>query len=612
MKKTFLFLLILSFLLPFVLYLFTLYPGLTFTDNGELASACASLGIAHPTGYPLFTILGHLWTYLPISNSIIFELNIFSAFLTALSASVFFLIINLVIGRFNPNKLSESNINILSFVGALFYASGSVTWAQGTSLEVYSLHLLLINIALYCFLRGDFSGERKYILLGAFSLGLSFSNHLTTILVIPALTFLHFYKPNGWDFKKSNFTNAFVPSILLLIGLSLYLYLPLRSAQDPLFDWGDVSRSWDKFIYHITGSQYQVWMFSDREIFVENLGKFWNILNSEIGIVYGHILLFLGIIFTFKINKRITVFFLLLIFTCIIYSSGYTIHDIDTYYLLAFTIIKIFIILGISLSAGKYLKKYFYIILILPLILMFSNFTNNNHSEDRIVPTYINILTENIEENSIIISSEWDFWVSGFWYNQQIEGMRKDIILIEKELLRRTWYPAQLLKWYPELGKCKPEIDSYMIQLELFESKQNYDPRAIQANFEAMLNSFIDKFSGDKNIYLTLDVMKSMPEVGKNYLKIPQGFAFLLSKDKNSVYPVEPRKLNLDQLINQKRENPNHLELGIMQAASLNLVNLGRYADVTGQKDSARKCFEIALELEGTNQFAIESLGKSK
>ena len=599
--------------MPFGLYLSTIFPGLTFTDNGELASACASLGIAHPTGYPLFTILGHLWTYLPISDSIIFELNIFSAFLTALSALVFFLVLNLVITKFNLNdNLSEDNINILSFAGGLFYASGSVTWAQGTSLEVYSLHLLLINIALYCFLRGDFSGDRKYILLGAFSLGLSFSNHLTTILVIPALIFLHFYKPDGWNFKKTNFINTIIPSLLLIVGLSLYLYLPIRSAQDPLFNWGDVSRSWSKFVYHVTGSQYQVWMFSDRVIFVENLGKFWNILNKEIGIIYGHLLLFLGIIYAFKINKRITVFFLLLIFTCVIYSSGYTIHDIDTYYLLAFTIIKILIILGISLTIGKYLKKYVWIALIIPLTLTLTNFDDNNHSEDTLVPTYIDILTENIEENSIIISSEWDYCVSGFWYNQQIDFLRTDIILIEKELLRRTWYPDQLLKWYPELGKCKPEIDSYMTQLELFESKKSYDPRLIQSTFVAMLNSFIDKFSDEKNIYLTLDIMKSMPEVGKNYLKIPQGFAFLLTKDKNSFFSVEPKNLKLERLINQKRANPNHLEKGIMQSASLSMVNLARYAGATGQSDSARKCFEIALQLDSTNQFAIQNWKQSK
>ncbi len=604
---------ILSFLLPFGLYLLTLYPGLTFTDNGELASVCASLGIAHPTGYPLFTILGHLWTYLPISDSIIFELNIFSAFLTALSSTVFFLILVLVLSKYNSGKaLLDKNVTIIGFAGSLFYASGSVTWSQGTSLEVYSLHLLLINLAIYFFLRGDFFNNRKFILLGAFALGLSFSNHLSTILILPGLAFLHFYKEDGWDFKKSNFTNSFAPLLLLLLGLSLYFYLPLRSAGEPLFNWGEVSRGWDKFLSHVSGSQYQVWMFSDRAVFFENLGKFWNILDIEIGFIFGHILALLGIYSSFKINKRISIFFLLLIFTCIIYSSGYTIHDIDAYYLTAFVVIKIFIFLGITLAAGKYLSRYAWLTLTIPLALVLTNFSSNDHSNDRIVPSYTNIVIENVEENSIIISSQWDYWVSGFWYSQQIENRRKDIILIEKELLRRTWYPLQLLKWHPELSRCSNEIDIFSEQLELFESNQNYSPRAIQSSFENMLNSFIDKFYGEKNIYLTLDVMQGMPNLGKSYQKIPRGFAFLLRKDSKEIYTVEPTNLNIDRLISQKRKHPNHLELGIMQLASVNMVNLGRYASATGQKDSASKCFEIAAQLDSSNKLAIQSLNQAK
>ena len=48
--------------LVFVTYAITMAPGLMYTDSGELAAACTTLGVAHPTGYPLFTLLGHVWT----------------------------------------------------------------------------------------------------------------------------------------------------------------------------------------------------------------------------------------------------------------------------------------------------------------------------------------------------------------------------------------------------------------------------------------------------------------------------------------------------------------------------------------------------------------------
>ena len=48
-----------------VVYALTCAPGLFYTDTGELAAASATLGVAHPTGYPLFTMLSHVWTLLP-------------------------------------------------------------------------------------------------------------------------------------------------------------------------------------------------------------------------------------------------------------------------------------------------------------------------------------------------------------------------------------------------------------------------------------------------------------------------------------------------------------------------------------------------------------------
>ena len=53
------------FVFFFIIYLFTCQRDIGFTDAGELAGACQSLGIAHPTGYPLFTIIGSLWAHIP-------------------------------------------------------------------------------------------------------------------------------------------------------------------------------------------------------------------------------------------------------------------------------------------------------------------------------------------------------------------------------------------------------------------------------------------------------------------------------------------------------------------------------------------------------------------
>ncbi len=79
-------------LIAFLIYFITLAPDLQFTDSGELAGVCVTLGVAHPSGYPLFTILGHIWSHLPLPFSKIYSLNILSGIYIALSVCVFYFI----------------------------------------------------------------------------------------------------------------------------------------------------------------------------------------------------------------------------------------------------------------------------------------------------------------------------------------------------------------------------------------------------------------------------------------------------------------------------------------------------------------------------------------
>ena len=76
---------LLAFLAPLVVYIITLAREITFVDSGELSAVAAGLGIAHPPGYPLFTLLGRLFTLLPF-GTVAFRVGLLSAFTTALAA----------------------------------------------------------------------------------------------------------------------------------------------------------------------------------------------------------------------------------------------------------------------------------------------------------------------------------------------------------------------------------------------------------------------------------------------------------------------------------------------------------------------------------------------
>ena len=513
------------------------------------------------------------------------------------------------ISKVEYEKLNENQMLILSFILALFYAFARTIWEQANYIEVYSLQLLLINLILYSIIKAviDKENSRKYFVLTAFFLGLGFSNHLTTILLFPAILFLYF-KPPGEKFILNSERWKFLAFLIIpfAVGLSFYIYLPLRSASLPEFNWGWVHRGLEKFMYHVQGKQYQVWMFSDPDLWKGNLGKFINTLPIQfiwIGIVF----FLYGFYRAVKSSKAIFWFLIILIISCLLYTLNYSIHDIESYFSTAFIGLFIFAgagILGIVEKKPKIIPAFF----LLPIIALIVNYSQNDRSGDYSVSEYTKILMNNLQPNAVIISAQWDYWCSPFWYMQRVEGYRNDIVLIEKELLRRTWYPKQLMLWHPEvIGKCKAEIDIYMQDLEIFESGEKYDPASIQQKFINMLNCFIDKNYGKRPVYLTLDVMQSDPDIGKVYEKIPEGFAFRLEREKK-IYPVSVEKIEVNKLIESVKEREGHLEEGIISAAALNLANIGRYAMFTEQRQEAIKAFKLALEVEPKNEVALQGL----
>ena len=250
------------FTLSGIIYVLTMMPDIGFTDSGELAAVAHTLGIAHPTGYPLYTIIAHVWSLIsPFST--VYDLNLLAALMTAGSISLFSLILEEVLSFTTCKK---EHASIISFSVSLMFAFGSTVWSQATSLEVYSLQLLLFMLSIFFFIKAmKHGGMSNHLLIWGFLIGLSFTNHGTTILLAPAMIAGYFsdWKTGRFDFSSQKF-RGLLPLIPLFLGaLLVWLYLPIRSAQNPIINWGEVHRNWDAFSYHAFGKQYQVWMFNE-------------------------------------------------------------------------------------------------------------------------------------------------------------------------------------------------------------------------------------------------------------------------------------------------------------------------------------------------------------
>ncbi|MEW6368594.1 MAG: DUF2723 domain-containing protein [Acidobacteriota bacterium] len=621
----------LVFLCSFAAYAATAAPDVTFTDCGELGAVCATLGVAHPTGYPLLTLLGFLWTRLPWPWPPIRALNLLSAFLTSGSAVLFYYLVRLLYvqsrrvqlpaprrARGQKKKHSGAAGAISApppaspwayTIAALAYAFACTVWAQATSFEVHSLQLVLLASTLLLFARAhgpEAQSFRAYAPAAA-ALGLGFANHMTTVLMAPALAFSFFKRPGGplvFDGEKLRMLARL--SLVFAVPLGLYLYLPIRSSMNPLFDWGMVHRGLQPFYYHLLGRQYSNWMFSEPGLWEKHLALFIGLLPSQVGIV-GLFPLFYGIYYLYRAGRDLLWFCLLLVAGCFLYALNYSVDDIEPYFLLA--VCGLMLIVGVGTAAwAARSPRTLALLALVPVVSFWLNFPVNNHATDRLVPEYTRVLLDSTRPHAVIISAQWDFFCSAFWYKQQVEGVRPDIVLVEKELLRRTWYPQLLLRWYPEaLSPCRADIDSYLTELAKFERNQTYDADVLQARYIGLINAIIEKNIEKRPVYVTSEVLASEPELAASYYKRPEGLALRVERTPERP-PLGLDRIDLDAFIASRPGSTDRLEVAIRQTAAAAVANLGLYGRTTGQEPEADRAFRMALELDPENAVALANI----
>jgi hypothetical protein len=123
----------------FLVYIQTIARTVGFIDSGELATVPYVLGIAHPTGYPLWTLVTHIFSHLPIAGEEIVRLNIFCALVTSSAAVLLFYAMLLLFRSGVKTKDPYHSIIPASF-SALVLAFSQTFWDQATSIEVYAFH----------------------------------------------------------------------------------------------------------------------------------------------------------------------------------------------------------------------------------------------------------------------------------------------------------------------------------------------------------------------------------------------------------------------------------------------------------------------------------------
>jgi hypothetical protein len=539
-------------LFTFIVYLFTLAPSVVQIDSGELAAVQAKLGIAHPTGYPLFTMIGYLFSLIPLPFSKIFQLNILAAIYCSAGVGVFTYTIKYCLDNLSLFKKKSSvkesskkekkkvkeqsaaekvveipeNFKLLAAVfGGLTLAFSRTFWFQSTSVEVYSLHLLLITLIILFLLKAyikSFENDKLTNWLWfAFFLALGFTNHLTTLMILPGTAYLYFsrYKFNSASFKKL----ALMIALFIVVLIAVYSYLPLRASQNPILNWGNPI-DWERIYRHVTGRQYQVWLFTSFDSAGKQFSHFWSILPFEFFV--GLLLALIGL-FVSVFKSRSLGFFLLITFVfTLFYSINYDIHDIDSYFLLAFIMISFLAAFGALkfLEMKDFQKNYAATGLgIVLLIQLFFNFREVNQSNTFSYEDYTKAILNTAPKNSIIFSYQWDYFISASYYYQYVENIRKDVTIIDKELLRRSWYYGQINNHDPEVfSGVKNEVDQFLVALQPFERDENYDANKLENLYRSIMSNLIRTNINERDYFIAPELFEQ--EMRRGEFKLPDGY----------------------------------------------------------------------------------------
>ncbi len=451
------------FLLAFQAALLGLNPSFYMDDSPEIIVAASSLGIAHPPGYPLYLIPARLFSLLPL-GPLCLRINLFSAVTGAACCLALFLILR---KRFNLGLTLSSAFGLLWMAGATAYPA-----ALSAKNGIYQLTSLFLLLVLTALLRGRHR-------LAFFLFGLSLGGHWMS-MVSYGLGFAFFIWVQLRE-RESGLKELIRDSACLILGLSLYLYLPLRSALDPLINWAHPI-DLQNFLRHVSRYVDKNKDLTGDPLLWAQQGFFY-LKSAFQEFSWMGLLVFLGLGFLWRNDRKKTWGLLLawgglFVAVCVFSKfSSQRIYLMQNYSLSSFILIPLFSALGFhwltSFSGGKFTPgQKSFPILAWALVLGLLAFRLPGMSQPHYTYSYDYVLSawKSVPKGGLFFS-KGDVLDFPCWYFQLLEGKRPDIAVLGAGSLPMDWYRMFLAKTHPDLKvpfpfheKGKEYLGGHLIQ----------------------------------------------------------------------------------------------------------------------------------------------------
>ncbi len=475
-KNSFVITILLSLILYF--YVTSLTVDIFGGDVGDLVTAAFVRGVAHPPGYPLFTILGFFVSHLNLDLETVTKVGLISALASITALYVYSKIIEL----FTQNRL----IQIIS-VGSLAFSYHF--WLYSVIPEVFALNSLLSLCVIYNSLA--FYKYEKFRNLGliTFFVGLGLSNHMTILLFLPFVVGIIINKRKR---VISYRRKLFLLPLFFVIGLLPYVYIPIAASANPIISWDD-AKNLDNFIHLVFRRDYGTFSagifprpaLELRSFLLKNY--FTSIISSLSAPVI--VISLLGVVNFVRKEKYLGTLLcglillvgpLFVVYAAFPITNSFGLATVERFYLLSEVVIGLFLPWGLLLIFtffGRIFSKKIYAFLLLfmfiliPILLFIKNYPKTNLSKLSLGNEFGKNYLRNLPENSVLIV-EGDTKSFNTWYMHFVKNIRPDVELIEigNFAVRNDFFKPLFEKTIKETKK--DEITSFFITIEKVAEKR--------------------------------------------------------------------------------------------------------------------------------------------
>jgi len=453
------------FVVALALYWSTLLPDVGLWDTAEWQAVGPVLGIAHPTGYPTYTLLAWLASVVlqPFGNEA-YRADLLSALLMSGAA-----------GLLSVRLVLATRRVAVGLAAGLAFALTPVAWHWGVRADPHALHVFLAALTLV--MLGAWAARQvvdkraaaPWLVAAAAVFGISLGNHALTLLLAPGIAaYVLLVAPRilcQWRLVLT------ATAVLALSAALVYLYLPLRSAMDPGLDYAD-PQTWERFWYVVLGEQFQGSFGPLPSLALIGSG-IWDELVHGFGLLAA--LAAAGALLGLVRHPRLTILGLLWFGCTWFFALGYPNAAIERYYLVPLLVAALWV--GLALDAvaeagaelldrrgrartGLVAGGVAAAALLLAVVPAVERHDSLDASDETWGREILEATFEAVEQDAVIIS--WWSFSTPLWYGQHVEGRRPDVIVIDDRDLLDDGYGTVEVAIAAHLG----ERPVYVIRLE--------------------------------------------------------------------------------------------------------------------------------------------------